>query len=93
MVVFRGTYRGAFNSSHFFRVEIRRNGSTFDIYFISKPRLRGRTNDVSKHHIYSSGKVCFVDGQEPTTLSEAKQYVSIVADHYSRYIDTGKYKD
>ena len=39
---------------------------------IEHPSLNGRDPDVSKTHLFSSGRICFVAGREPRTQARAR---------------------
>lgn len=62
----------------------------FDVVCTDRPSLRGRDSDGRKTHLHRDNRVCFVEGQEPRSLSEAMQRARIWAEFLCRYINTGE---
>jgi hypothetical protein len=83
------TYRSE-NGQHYFTFDLVDHGDYFDIECTRHPSLNGRDSSVSKTHLYSSGKICFVSGKEPSTLWEAKMRAKEWAEYIIEYAKTGK---
>lgn len=79
------------DGQHDFGFEFRQGPQFFEIHCFKHPPLNGRDDNVVKHHLYSSGNVCFVSGKEPKTLQSAMEYAKQFAEHYLNYIKTGEY--
>lgn len=75
---------------HWFTFEFTPNGGEVEIYCRSHPPLNGRDPDPHKTHLFSSGKVCLVDGREPRTLRRAEQLAAQWAEYFLEYRRTGK---
>jgi hypothetical protein len=73
----------------YFRFQFVNQGSYYDIYCTGKPSLSGRDSDPHKTHIYGSGKICFVSGREPRTMSSAQGRAKEWAEYFLEYIRTG----
>ena len=65
-------------------------GQHLDVYCTDHPSLHGRDDDPRKTHLFSSGKLCFVDGREPTSLSRAEQLAGQWAEYWLDYRRTGR---
>lgn len=74
---------------HMFAFEFVSRGGAIDVYCRSKPPLGGRDPDPHKTHLFSSGKVCFVSGREPTSRSRAEQLAAQWAEYFLEYRRTG----
>lgn len=62
-----------------------------EIYCTQHPPLNGRPDCVTRHHLYKSGVVCFVEGKEPKTMGRALHFAKQFAEHYWAYVRTGEY--
>lgn len=76
--------------SHYFAFKFVNKGGYFDIFCLNRPSLNGKSASPSKTHLYHSGKICFVSGREPNTISCAKKLTAQWAEYYSDYRITGK---
>jgi len=83
------TYRSK-NGLHYFYFNFFDQGKYIDIYCTRHPSLNGRDSRVSKTHLYSSGKICFVNGREPHSPREARRRAKEWAEYILEYIRTGK---
>jgi len=82
------TYR-SLDGKHYFTFTLRQTFSEVEVYCSRHPSLNGRDDSPSKTHIFSSGKLCFVDGRAPTTIEIAKQRAKQWAEYLLEYIHTG----
>ncbi len=78
------------DGSGFFNFEFRDAGNHINIYCNHHPSLNGRDSDPHKTHLYSSGKVCLVSGQEPRTQRRAEELAAQWAEYFLNYIRTGE---
>ncbi len=78
------------DGKHLFTFNFVNTGSHIDIYCHSHPSLNGRSSDPVKTHLFRSGKVCFVEGKEPTSQSRAEDLAGQWAEYFINYIKTGK---
>jgi hypothetical protein len=83
------TYRSK-NGLHFFVFDFVDQDQYIDIICKRHPSFNGRDPDVRKTHLYSSGRICFVEGKEPRSLWEAKMRAKEWAEYIQEYIRTGK---
>jgi hypothetical protein len=83
------TYRSK-NGLHYFVFDFVEQGNHIDIYCTKHPSLDGQDSSVSKTHLYSSGKICFVEGKEPCGKWEAQSRAKQWAEYYLEYRRTGK---
>lgn len=65
-------------------------GRGYDIVCTDHPSLRGRDPSPRKTHLHNDNRVCFVEGQEPRTLSEALRRAREWAEYFTRYVRTGE---
>lgn len=82
-------YRSA-DGLHYFNFTFSDNGDRVDIHCTRHPSLAGRDADVNKTHLYSSGRICFVSGQEPTSQARAEQLAKQWAEYFLSYRRTGR---
>lgn len=85
----RKTYRSR-DGRHYFKFTFVPRGSHLDIYCTQHPGFNGQDTSVSRSHLYDSGLVCFVSGQEPRTQREAETRASQFAEYFLVYRMTGK---
>ncbi len=83
------TYCSKKERYHFF-FKFVRNGSYIDIYCTKHPSLNGRNSNPEKTHLFSSGKICFIDGREPKTQSHAEKLAAQWAEYFLEYRRTGR---
>lgn len=79
------------DGQHDFGFDFKEKADFIEIYCFQRPELDGRPDDVVKHHLYRSGKVCFVEGREPKTMHRAMELAKQFAEHYLEYVKTGEY--
>lgn len=84
----RKTYRSR-SGRHYFKFDFLPAGTHIDIYCPVHPGLNGRDSSVTKTHLYDSGQICFVEGQEPRSQREAEHRAAQWAEYYLNYIATG----
>ena len=77
------------DGSAYFKFAFAPQGDLIEIYCLSHPSLGGRDPSPLKTHLYSSGKVCFVAGYEPTTQSRAEERARQWAEYFLEYRRTG----
>ena len=73
----------------YFRFCFVNGGNQVAIYCIDRPSLDGRDPDPNKTHIFSSGKICFVEGREPRSQGEAEELARVWAEYILEYRRTG----
>lgn len=56
---------------------------------LSHPSLNGRDPSVHKTHLFSSGRLCFVQGREPRSQDRAEQLATKWAEYFLEYRRTG----
>lgn len=83
------TYRSE-NGQHYFIFEFSYNGNYFVINCQKRPSLNGRDPSVENTHLYKSNNICFIEGKEPRTLSEAQSRAKEWAEYFLEYRRTGK---
>jgi len=88
---FQRYYRSK-DGQHDFGFHFRDQGGHYDIICFRHPPLHGRDSDVRKTHLFSSGRVCFVEGREPPTLARALELASQWAEYFLEYRRTGMAK-
>ena len=95
-VIAKGKFNGdkktylTMNGLHFFWFEFIKKGDHFDIYCNKHPSLNGHSSSVSKTHLYSSGKICFVSGKEPRSELEAQKRAKEWAEYIAEYRKNGR---
>lgn len=77
------------DGSYCFKFDFVSRGNYIDIYCTQHPSLNGRDSDPHKTHLYHSGKVCFVSGNEPKTQSQAERLAAQWAEFFLEYRRTG----
>ncbi len=82
------TYRSR-DGRHLFTFRFESNGSEVEIYCSRHPSLGERDSDCQKTHIFNSGKLCFVSGRAPQTMSRAQNLARQWAEYLIDYIRTG----
>jgi hypothetical protein len=78
------------NGFHYFVFDFVTQGDHIDIYCTKHPSLNGQDSSVSKTHLFSSGRICFVAGKEPRTRWEAQKRAKQWAEYFIEYRRTGK---
>jgi hypothetical protein len=78
------------DGQHIFNFEFINSGSHIKIHCNDHPSLNGRDSDPVKTHLYHSGKICFVEGQEPNSQSRAENLAGQWAEYFLNYIKTGE---
>ena len=68
---------------------VERNDGTIEIYCRRRPDCNGKDDCATKTHVFSSGKLCFIDGREPRSRSRAEQLAAQWAEYYLEYRRTG----
>jgi hypothetical protein len=63
-------------------------GDHLAIYCLRYPP-HGRDSDPNKTHLFSSGKICFVEGREPRTRARAEQLAAEWSEYILEYARTG----
>src|SRR5205823_12282635 len=59
------------------------------VYCLAHPTLGGRDRDPHKTHLFSSGQLCFIPGQEPRTEERAEDLAQQWAEYFLEYVRTG----
>jgi len=59
------------------------------VYCLLHPSLQGRDPAPHKTHLYASGKLCFVPGQEPRSQGRAEALAKQWAEYLLEYAKTG----
>jgi hypothetical protein len=85
----RKTYRSE-DGRHLFSFEFVDAGPFHVVRCLGHPPLRGRDPDPKLTHLYPSGNICFVEGREPRSQSEAESRAKEWAEYLLRYIASGK---
>lgn len=83
------TYRSR-DGRHFFAFSFVPRGSVVDVYCVDHPVLLGRDADARRTHLFSSGKLCFIDGKEPRSQYRAEELARQWAEYFLDYIRTGE---
>lgn len=87
--VIKRAYRSE-DGRHYFNFTFKDNGNHIDIHCTRHPSLAGRDPDVHKTHLYSSGRICFVSGKEPTSQARAEQLAKNWAEFILDYVHAGR---
>jgi len=77
------------DGNHLFSFQFVDRGNYFDIYCTYHPSFNGQDPNPRKTHIWNSGLICFVDGKEPRSWSEAEKYAAQWAEYFLEYRKTG----
>lgn len=78
------------NGLHFFWFDFIKKNNHIDVYCTKHPSFNGQSSSASKIHLYSSGKICFVQGKEPRSEWEAQKRAKEWAEYFLEYRRTGK---
>ena len=78
------------NGREIFHFKFVDRGSHVDILCTLHPSLGGRDSNPHKTHLYRSGEVCFVSGQEPRSQARAEELAAQWAEYYLEYRRTGR---
>ena len=88
---FNGTKKTYYSNNRYtFWFNFVDRGKFFDIYCTKRPSFNGKSKSVSKTHLYSSGKICFVAGKSPRTYWEAESRAKEWAEYFVEYRKTGR---
>lgn len=82
------TYR-SLDGRHLFTFRFERTSSEVEVFCSRHPDLGSRDTDTHKTHIFGSGKLCFVSGRAPQTMSRAQELARQWAEYLIDYIRTG----
>jgi len=77
------------NGHHYFTFNFVDQGSYLNIFCTYHPSINGKDSDPHKTHLFPSGKVCFVEGREPRTQSQAEKMAAQWAEYFLEYRKTG----
>jgi hypothetical protein len=77
------------DGNHYFTFHFVQQPGYVDIYCLKHPSLNGQDPDPHKTHLFSSGKLCFVAGHEPTTQERAEELAKQWAEYFVEYRQTG----
>ena len=84
----RRNYR-SLDGQHDFTFRFVPCSSHIEVYCLAHPSLNGQDDAVSKTHLYSSGRLCFVQGKEPRTHWRAEELAAQWAEYFLEYRRTG----
>lgn len=77
------------DGKHTFRFRFVQNGPHIEIYCVMHPPLNGQDPSPMRTHLFESGKVCIVGGQEPLDMGRAQNLAAQWAEYFLRYRTSG----
>jgi len=77
------------DGKHYFTFGFQPQGGHFDIQVLSHPGFNGQDPSASKTHLFLTGQLCLVAGQEPRDMDRALELAKQWAEYFVQYRTTG----
>lgn len=75
---------------HLFWFDFVKKNNHIGIYCTRHPSLNGQDSSATKTHLFSSGRICFVEGREPRNQWRAERLAKQWAEYFLEYRRTGQ---
>ena len=77
------------DGARLFKFSFVQEGDHIAVYCLVHPDLGHQDPDSHKTHIFSSGRLCFVEGREPRDQAHAERLAQQWAEYFVEYRRTG----